>query len=137
MALRFPDAVSLGDITMIEWSDVERPDIICGGFPCQDISLAGKGAGIDGDKSGLWRYYADAIREIRPRGVLVENVAALLVRGLGRVLGDLAACGYDAEWDCVPAAAVGAPHRRDRSFVIAYPAMADTESAGLERAGLP
>lgn len=122
MALRFPDAVNLGDITTMDWSMCERPDIICGGFPCQDISLAGKGAGIaEGTRSGLWSYYADAIRALRPRLVVVENVAALLTRGLGRVLGNLAACGYDAEWDCIPAASVGAPHRRDRLFVIAYP----------------
>lgn len=120
MALRFPEADNLGDITQIDWSNVERPDIICGGFPCQDISLAGKGAGIDGDRSGLWRYYADAVRALRPSGVLVENVSALLGRGIDRVLGDLAACGFDAEWDCVPAASVGAPHRRDRVFIVAY-----------------
>jgi DNA (cytosine-5)-methyltransferase 1 len=126
MAQHFPDAVNLGDVTTIDWEatrDELGPfDIICGGFPCQDISLAGKGAGIaDGTRSGLWSHYADAIRILRPRGVLVENVAALLARGIDRVLGDLAACGYDAEWDCVPAAAVGAPHRRDRLFICAYP----------------
>lgn len=125
MAKRFPEAVNLGDITTIDWSEAHERfggfDIICGGFPCQDISLAGKGAGIaEGTRSGLWANYADAIRIIRPRGVLVENVAALLGRGLDRVLGDLAACGYDAEWDCIPAASVGAPHLRDRVFIIAY-----------------
>lgn len=125
MSKRFPDAVNLGDITTIDWSEAHERfggfDIICGGFPCQDISLAGKGAGIaEGTRSGLWKFYADAIRELRPRGVLVENVAALLGRGLDRVLGDLAACGYDAEWDCIPAASVGAPHLRDRVFIIAY-----------------
>ena len=121
MAARFPDAVNLGDITTIDWTTTDaRPDIICGGFPCQDISLAGKGAGIaEGTRSGLWSHYADAIRILRPRLVIVENVAALLARGIGRVLGDLAACGYDAEWDCIPAASVGAPHRRDRIFIIA------------------
>jgi len=96
-------------------------DVLCGGFPCQDISLAGKGGGIDGARSGLWGEYARLVRELRPRYVIVENVAALLGRGLERVLGDLAACGYDAEWDCVPASAVGAPHRRDRLWLIAYP----------------
>jgi len=121
MAARFPDAVNLGDITTIDWTTTDaRPDIVCGGFPCQDISLAGKGAGIaEGTRSGLWSHYADAIRILRPRLVIVENVAALLARGIGRVLGDLAACGYDAEWDCIPAASVGAPHRRDRIFIIA------------------
>ena len=95
-------------------------DVICGGFPCQDISVAGKGAGIGGERSGLWSEYARIIGEVRPRYVIVENVAALLGRGLERVLGDLAALGYDAEWHCIPASAVGAPHRRDRVWIVAY-----------------
>jgi DNA (cytosine-5)-methyltransferase 1 len=98
----------------------EGIDIICGGFPCQDISVAGKGAGIDGERSGLWSEYARIIGEVRPRYVIVENVAALLGRGLSRVLGDLAALGYDAEWHCIPASAVGAPHRRDRVWIVGY-----------------
>ena len=98
-------------------------DAICGGFPCQDISLAGKGAGIEGERSSLWSEYARLIGEVRPRFVIVENVAVLLGRGLDRVLGDLAALGFDAEWHCVPASAVGAPHRRDRLWVVAYPAL--------------
>lgn len=96
-------------------------DVICGGFPCQDISAAGARVGIDGARSGLWREYARLIGEIRPRYVIVENVADLIVRGLGQVLGDLAALGYDAEWYCIPAAAVGADHWRDRIWIIAYP----------------
>jgi DNA (cytosine-5)-methyltransferase 1 len=96
-------------------------DVICGGFPCQDISFAGKGAGLAGERSGLWREYARIISEFRPRYVVVENVAALLSRGLDRVLGDLASLGYDAEWHCIPASAVGAPHRRDRVWIVAYP----------------
>lgn len=96
-------------------------DVICGGFPCQDISLAGDGAGIDGERSGLWREYARIIGEVRPRFVIVENVTALLGRGLGRVLGDLAALGYDAEWDCIPASYVGARQLRDRIWIVAYP----------------
>lgn len=95
-------------------------DVICGGFPCQDISVAGRGAGICGERSGLWREFARLIGELRPRYALVENVAALLFRGLGDVLGDLAALGYDAEWHCIPAAAVGAPHIRDRVWIVAY-----------------
>ncbi len=95
-------------------------DVICGGFPCQDISVAGKGAGIEGERSGLWSEYARIIGEVRPRYVIVENVAALLGRGLERVLGDLAALGFDAEWHCIPASAVGAPHRRDRIWIVAY-----------------
>lgn len=94
--------------------------IITGGFPCQDISNAGKRAGIDGARSGLWSEYARIVRDVRPAYVLVENVAALLGRGISRVLGDLAEIGYDAEWHCIPAAAVGAPHIRDRVFILAY-----------------
>jgi DNA (cytosine-5)-methyltransferase 1 len=95
-------------------------DVLCGGFPCQDISNAGKRTGIDGERSGLWSEYARVIGELRPRYVIVENVAALLGRGIERVLGDLAALGFDAEWHCIPASAVGAPHRRDRVWIIAY-----------------
>lgn len=98
-----------------------RPDLICGGFPCQDISNAGQRAGIDGRRSGLWSEFLRIIRLLRPRIVLVENVAALLGRGMGRVVGDLAECGYDAEWDCIPCAALGAVHIRNRVFLLAYP----------------
>jgi DNA (cytosine-5)-methyltransferase 1 len=102
-------------------SDGIAVDLIAGGFPCQDLSVAGKGAGLDGERSGLWSEYARIIGEVRPRYVIVENVAALLGRGLSRVLGDLAALGFDAEWHCIPASAVGAPHRRDRVWIVAYP----------------
>lgn len=95
-------------------------DLICGGFPCQDISLAGKGAGLEGERSGLWFEYRRLIEEIRPRWVVIENVAALRSRGLDTVLGQIAALGYDAEWHCIPASAVGAPHRRDRIWIIAH-----------------
>lgn len=105
-------------------------DVICGGFPCQDISLAGEGAGIAGERSGLWGEIARLVCELRPRLLLVENVAALLNRGLDKVLGDLAACGYDAEWDCIPASAVGAPHRRDRIWLVAYPRGKQHQGAG-------
>jgi DNA (cytosine-5)-methyltransferase 1 len=103
-------------------------DVICGGFPCQDLSAAGNLAGIDGERSGLWSEIARLVGELRPRFIVVENVANLLSgpserpgQWFGRVLGDLAALGYDAEWNCIPAAAVGAPHRRDRVWLIAYP----------------
>ena len=96
-------------------------DVLCGGFPCQDISDAGHKAGLEGKRSGLWSEIARLVGELRPRFVVVENVAALLGRGMGRVLGDLAALGYDAEWHCIPAAAVGAPHRRDRVWILGYP----------------
>ncbi|RWO34757.1 MAG: DNA cytosine methyltransferase [Mesorhizobium sp.] len=102
-------------------SDGITVDAICGGFPCQDISLAGNGEGIEGARSSLWRHYARLVGEIRPQFVIVENVAALLSRGHGDVLGDLAALGYDAEWHCVPAAYVGARHIRDRVWIVAVP----------------
>jgi DNA (cytosine-5)-methyltransferase 1 len=95
-------------------------DVICGGFPCQDISVAGKGAGLAGARSGLWYEFARIIGELRPRYVIVENVAALLGRGMDVVLGTLSSLGYDAEWHIIPASAVGAPHRRERVWIIAY-----------------
>jgi len=100
---------------------VANIETICGGFPCQDISLLGQGAGIKGERSGLWSEMCRVISEIRPQFAIVENVAALRRRGLSRVLGDLAEIGYDAEWHCIPASAVGAPHQRDRLWIIAYP----------------
>lgn len=96
-------------------------DIICGGFPCQDVSRAGHREGLAGERSGLWSEYLRLIRDIRPRYVIVENVSDLLSLGMGTVLGDLAESGYDAEWDCLPAASVGAPHIRDRVWILAYP----------------
>lgn len=120
LARHWPGVPNLGDIARIDWSAVERPDLVCGGFPCQDISFAGKGAGLAGERSGLWYEFARCVRDLRPRYVLVENVAALLVRGLDAVLGTLASLGYDAEWDCIPAAAFGAPHERERVFLAAY-----------------
>ena len=95
-------------------------DVIAGGFPCQDISFAGKGAGLAGARSGLWYEFARVVREIRPRYVLVENVAALTVRGLDAVLGTLASLGYDAEWTSLSAKDIGAPHLRERLFIVAY-----------------
>ncbi len=115
----WPDVKRYGDISGV--SGVERVDVLCGGFPCQDISNAGKRAGIDGERSGLWSEYDRLIRELRPRYVIVENVAALLGRGMGRVLGDLAASGYDAEWQVIRASDFGAPHQRNRVWILAYP----------------
>ena len=110
------------------WDDVRTFDgrpwrgiaqVISGGFPCQDISAAGKGAGIDGERSGLWREFARIIGEVRPQYVFVENSPVLTSRGLGRVLGDLAALGFDAEWGVVSACMLGAPHSRERLFLAA------------------
>ena len=94
-------------------------DIISGGFPCQDISVAGSGAGITGERSGLWKEFARIIGEVGPRFVLVENSPALTSRGLGTVLGDLASLGYDARWGVLGAVHTGAPHRRERIWIVA------------------
>jgi len=96
-------------------------DIVAGGFPCQDISSAGKGAGIEGERSGLWGQMARVVREVRPRFVFVENSPMLTSRGLYRVLGDLAELGYDARWCVLGADDTGAPHRRKRIWILAYP----------------
>lgn len=107
-------------------------DLLAGGFPCQDISAAGKGEGIDGERSGLWREFARCICEIRPRFVFVENSPMLTNRGLSRVLRDLAALGYDAEWLCLSAGECGAPHDRDRIWILARMQGADTELRRLQ-----
>lgn len=97
------------------------PDVVTGGFPCQDLSLAGKGAGLGGEQSGLFFELLRVVDEVRPQYVIMENVSALLRRGMGEVLAGLAARGFDAEWDCLPASFVGAPHNRDRIWIVAYP----------------
>jgi len=110
------------------WDDVQtfdgKPwagivDVVSGGFPCQDISAAGKGAGIDGERSGMWGEMARIIHEVRPRFVFVENSPMLTSRGLGRVLGDLASMGFDARWGVLGAASVGAVHLRERIWIVA------------------
>ena len=120
LAKHWPDVPNLGDITKIEWSTVEPVDLICGGYPCQPFSLSGKRRG-GRDNRHLWPFLAVAVRDLRPRWVVLENVTGHLSLGFGQVLGDLAALGYDAEWDCLPASAFGAPHRRERLAVVAYP----------------
>ena len=96
-----------------------RVDVVCGGFPCQDISSAGKGAGIDGERSGLWSEMSRVIRQVRPRFVFVENSPMLTSRGLGRVLGDLATLGFDARWGVLGADDASAPHIRKRIWILA------------------
>ena len=127
----WPDVHRQRDIRQCGRHNLERVDCIIGGFPCVDISYAGKGAGLDGARSGLFFEAIRLVRELQPRAVVLENVAALLTRGLDRVLGTLAEVGYDAEWHCIPAAAVGAPHVRDRVFILAY---RNGESAFAEHA---
>jgi DNA (cytosine-5)-methyltransferase 1 len=117
----WPNVPIFEDVKTLTAKDIhDTVDVICGGFPCQDISLAGRGAGLAGERSGLWYEYHRLIEEIRPRYVIIENVAALRSRGLDEVLRCLDALGYDAEWHCIPAAAVGAPHRRDRVWIVAH-----------------
>ena len=120
LAKHWPDVRRHDDVRTWPQPDTEPVDVIAGGFPCQDISYAGKGAGLAGERSGLFYEVARIVSEMGPRFVVLENVAALLTRGMGDVLGTLASLGYDAEWHCIPAAAVGAPHIRDRAFILAY-----------------
>lgn len=160
LAQRFPDVPNLGDVTKVDWAAVEPVDIITGGSPCQDLSGAGKRAGMKaGTRSGLWASMCEAIEIIRPRLVVWENVRGALsapadsgdlescefcvdgdgepsLRALGRVLGDLAELGYDAAWTGLRAADVGAPHGRFRVFILAWPAE-DADRAARGERGFP
>ncbi len=124
-AERFEDVRKVGE-------ELAPVSIICGGFPCVGISSAGRCEGLDNKESALWFEFARIVGVVRPRFVVVENVSALLGRGLGVVLGDLSALGYDAVWDCIPAATIGAPHRRDRLFIVAW-RVSDANSAGVRK----
>lgn len=136
LAKCWPGVPCYGDVSELTASrlaaDGISVDAICGGFPCQDISISnhvwGAGLGLDGSRSGQWSHFHRLVGEIRPRVVIVENVANLLSgprerpgEWFGRLLGQLAKIGYDAEWHCIPAAAIGAPHERDRVFIVAHP----------------
>ena len=124
----WPDVPMFDDVSNLKGKDIEEKiDVICGGFPCQDISLAGKGAGLAGKRSGLWSEFHRLIEEIRPKYAIIENVSALRSRGLDQVLRALSEIGYDAEWHCITAASIGAPHRRDRIWIVA-----DSNSEGLQ-----
>jgi DNA (cytosine-5)-methyltransferase 1 len=140
-----PGVPNYRDVSKVDWHSVEPVDILTGGFPCQDLSTAGKGAGLkDGTRSGLWSEFYQAINIIKPKLVVIENVRGLLsakasngmeyepevmgqlgdgpaIRAMGAVLGDLADIGYDARWQGVRAADAGAPHNRFRVFIVAYP----------------
>lgn len=121
----WPEVPIFEDVKTLTKDDLDERgisvDVVCGGFPCQDISLAGKGAGLEGERSGLWWEFHRLIEEIRPKWVIAENVSALRSRGLDQVLRSLAEVGYDSEWHCIPASAVGAPHQRDRIWIVAHP----------------
>lgn len=153
LAHHWPDVPNYGDVTTVDWTQVEPVDVLTGGFPCQDLSHAGKRAGLrPGTRSGLWDHMAYAVSVLRPPLVLIENVRGLLsaradsdlerdcwcvgdtrephLRALGAVLGDLADLRYDARWVGVRAADAGAPHRRERLFVVAHPARVDGDGSG-------
>lgn len=120
LAKHWPNVRRWDDVRTWPQPDTEPVDVICGGFPCQDISHAGLGAGLDGERSGLFFETVRVVGQCKPRFVVLENVAALLTRGLDRVLRTLAAIGYDAEWYSIKASDVGLPHRRERVFIIAH-----------------
>ena len=134
---RWPGVPNLGDVTALDWAAVPPVDLVTAGWPCQDISYAGPGTGItEGTRSGLWITIAGGLRRLRPSYVFLENVAALRTRGLGRVLADLAALGYDAQWTCLRASDAGAPHRRDRLLILAVrPGTAGRLAAAADAAG--
>lgn len=145
LEVRYPGVPNHGDVSTIDWTTVERPNVLAGGFPCQDVSLAGRRNGMsEGTRSGLWSEFAKAIDILRPDWVVIENVRGLLsadansdvepctwclgedghehaLRALGAVLGDLADLGFDAEWTGLPASTIGAPHGRFRIFILAWP----------------
>lgn len=153
LAYRHPGIPNYGDVTAVDWKNTPRVQVLAGGFPCQDVSLAGRRRGMgEGTRSGLWSEYARAIDTIRPDWVVIENVRGLLsadansyvepcplcvgddtghvLRALGAVLGDLADLGFDAEWTGIRASDVGAPHGRFRVFILAWPAERTTTDAG-------
>lgn len=115
----WPEVPNHGDIKQIDWRTVEPVDVICGGYPCQPFSTAGKRRGTD-DPRHLWPWVRDAISALRPRYAILENVRGHLSMGGTTVIGELAEIGYDAEWRVVSAAGLGAPHRRDRIIIVAY-----------------
>ena len=119
LAKHWPDVPRYADVRECGEHNLKPVDLICGGFPCQPVSVAGKRL-AQRDERWLWPEFARVVREVRPRYVLVENVPGLLAHGMGDVLRDLAAIGYDAEWESIPAAAAGAPHLRYRVFIVAH-----------------
>ena len=119
LAKHWPDVQRYGDIKEVDWNEVERVDVVCGGFPCQPVSVAGKRLAQE-DERWLWPEFARCLSVLRPRFAVMENVPGLLTAGVGDVLGDLWSLGYDAEWQVISAADMGAPHRRERVWIVAY-----------------
>lgn len=118
LAMHWPEAERHADVRHVGAHNLDEVEVICGGFPCQDVSVAGKGAGLDGARSGIWSEFARIVGELRPRAVVVENVRALVARGLDRVAADLGGLGYRVEACIIAAGDVGAPHRRERLFIV-------------------
>ena len=133
LSKNFPDVPVFNDIKELDGKKFNDIFLMSGGFPCQDISIAGKGKGIEGKRSGLWSEMHRLISEVRPRYALIENVPMLIHRGLKRVLCDLAEIGYDAEWQIISAKHVGAPHLRYRIWIVAYPQHTDANDTGSHR----
>jgi DNA (cytosine-5)-methyltransferase 1 len=121
LAKHWPGVPIYGDVATADFREVGPVGLVTAGFPCQDISLAGKGAGLAGERSGLYWNILRTVRMVGRPKLLLENVAALLNRGMGAVLGSMAEIGYDAEWHCIPASYVGAWHKRDRVWILAHP----------------
>ncbi|WP_319543144.1 DNA cytosine methyltransferase [uncultured Pseudodesulfovibrio sp.] len=122
LAASWPGKPIYKDVGKINADTVERVDVLVGGFPCQDVSSSGRRKGISkGTRSGLWYEYHRLIRDLRPRYAIIENVKGLLSKGIDQVCAGLAEIGYDAEWEVLPAAVFGAPHLRERLFIVAYP----------------
>ena len=136
LAKHWPNVPNLGNVKEIDFGRIERPDVLVGGYPCQPFSTAGKRQG-ENDPRHLWPECLRALRILRPRYALFENVRGHVSLGFPRVLSDLASIGFNAEWQVIPAAAVGAPHKRDRLFIVAYPddARVGTPASGMERQG--
>ncbi len=135
LAKHWPEVPNYGDITRIDWRNLVRPDVICGGYPCQPFSLAGVRRG-ENDPRHLWPYVRDAISHLRPRFAILENVRGHLSLGGLSVLSDLTALGYNAEWRIVSAASVGANHRRDRVIIVAYPNSQDESDGPVDEIGM-
>jgi DNA (cytosine-5)-methyltransferase 1 len=130
LARHYPHALRFEDVRQVNQDNLPPVDIICGGFPCQDISEAGKGAGLDGDRSGLFFDMLRIVRELQPRLWVMENVPAITYRGLDDVLRSMAEARYDARWGCLRASALGAPHRRERWFCVGW--LAESQCIGSQ-----
>lgn len=120
LARNFPDSIQLGDIEGIDGNEIKTVDVICGGFPCQDISTAGRQLGLAGARSGLFFRAMDIVREVKPKCVILENVRNILNKGFEHVLRSFSDIGYNVEWQCISASRLGYCHKRERVFIIAY-----------------